>query len=83
MGSEPSFKRRAFKDTPLNVPPIKGNYFVVFDTCAGALGKIKIEHLRANLLGAFYQAKTLIEVINYQNEPFQERELWSIGSGAS
>src|SRR6266852_3169627 len=62
------------KDVPLNVPPIRENYFVVFDTCAGALGKIDSEELRAKILGAFYQAKILIEAINYQNQRSQERE---------
>ena len=62
------------KGVPLNVPPIRENYFVVFDTCATALGKIDNEELRANILGAFYQAKILIEAINYQNQRSQERE---------
>jgi hypothetical protein len=62
------------KDVPLNVPPIREQYFIVFDTGAAALGKIDDEELRAKILGTFYQAKILIEAINYQNQRHQERE---------
>jgi hypothetical protein len=73
-GTDKEWEETHKKDVPLNIPPIRENYFVVFDTCATALGKIDNEELRANILGAFYQAKILIEAINYQNQRSQERE---------
>lgn len=62
------------KGTPLNVPPITEKYFIVFDTGAIAIGKIDDEELRSKILGVFYQARALIDAINYQNQRYLERE---------
>jgi hypothetical protein len=41
---------------------------------AGALGTIEDEDLRQRILATFYQAKSLIEAINYQHERYQVYE---------
>jgi hypothetical protein len=59
------------KQVPLNLPSITQNYFIVFDSSAGALGTIEDDDLRQRILATFYQAKSLIEPINYQHERYQ------------
>ena len=62
------------KQVPLNLPPITQNYFIVFDSSAAALGRIENDELRQRILATFYQAKTLIEAINYQHQRYQSYE---------
>ena len=59
------------KQVPLNLPSITQNYFIVFDSSAGALGTIEDDDLRQRILATFYQTKSLIEAINNQHERYQ------------
>ena len=63
--------------TPVNLPSITQNYFIVFDASAAALGRIENEELRQNILGAFYEAKSLIEAINSLHQKYQSYEAFS------
>jgi type II secretory pathway pseudopilin PulG len=62
------------KQVPLNLPSITQNYFIVFDSSAAALGGIENDELRQRILATFYQAKILIEAINYQHQRYQSYE---------
>jgi len=62
------------KQTPLDLPSITQNYFIVFDASASALGRIENDDLRERILGAFYEAKRLIEAINSLHQQYQSYE---------
>jgi hypothetical protein len=59
---------------PLGIPPLKQNYFIVFDSNAAALGKIhdpSNPELLGKIVTTYSAARNLLDSVNYNNQRYQ------------
>jgi hypothetical protein len=63
----------------LKMAPTNQNYFPVYDSNAGLLGRITNAELRQKIAKAYSESKTLVDWVNYNEQRYQEWDRVRLG----